>query len=202
MSTSQWTSSDEASEYGGRLLSDGRVALRALEEADLNQLVAWWNSPDFAALQQRVVKPRPVLSLAAMFRDWSSNPPVGNTGFSIVAADSGELLGHLTIHGADARDRCADFAIILGPDQVGRGIGPRATRLALAYAFRELGLNRVQLHAWAFNTRAVRAYEKAGFVVEGRRREAVFHDGRFHDELLMGVIARDFFAAAEAPAAS
>lgn len=198
MDPTQWTSTDEALEYGSSLLTDGAVALRPLEEADLNTLVAWWNSPDFAALQTKVVKPRPVLSLAAMFRDWSSNPPVGNTGFSIVDAESGELLGHLTIYGADARDRCADFAIILGPDHVGRGVGPRATRLALAYAFRELGLNRVQLNAWAFNTRAVRAYEKAGFVVEGRRREAVFHDGRFHDELLMGALARDYFAAREA----
>lgn len=95
------------------------------------------------------------------------------------------------LYGMSLPERRASFAILLGPDYVGQGIGVRATRLALSYGFRELGLNRVELNVWAFNTRAIHAYEKAGFVIEGRRREAVFHDGRFHDELIMGALAAD-----------
>jgi len=190
----QWASSDEAFEYGTGLLSDGEITLRALHDSDLGQLTAWWNSPDWGALQQRIVKPRPEAPVEQMFRDWSANKPLGDAGFSVVRSATDELLGHVTLYGASLPERAASFAIIVGPDHVGRGVGPRATRLTLSYGFRELGLNRIELRAWAFNTRAIRAYEKAGFVVEGRRREAVFHDGRFHDELIMGVLARDFFA--------
>ena len=191
MSETQWSSSDEASEYGARLLTDGEITLRALTESDLPMLVAWWNRPEWAALQQRIIKPRPDGPIEEMFRSWSVNKPLGDAGFSIVSND-GELLGHLTLYGAALPDRCASFAILISPDHVGRGIGPKATQLALSYGFRELGLNRIELHAWAFNTRAIRAYEKAGFVLEGRRREVVFHDGRFHDELIMSVLARDY----------
>ena len=194
MDEAQWTSSDDAFEYGRSLLTDGVVALRALRETDLGLLVAWWNAPEWAALQQKIVKPRPDAPIEQMFRDWSANKPLGDAGFSIADASTGDLLGHLTIYGATLPERAASFAILIAPEHVGRGIGPRATRLALSYAFRELGLHRVELHAWAFNTRAIRAYEKAGFVIEGRRREAVFHDGRFHDELIMSVLASEYFA--------
>jgi len=192
VSEAQWSSSDEASEYGGRLLTDGEITLRALTESDIPSLVAWWNRPEWAGLQQRIIKPRPDGPIEEMFRNWSANKPLGDSGFSIVSNDSGELFGHLTLYGASLPERRASFAILIGPDHVGHGIGPKATQLALSYGFRELGLNRIELHAWAFNTRAIRAYEKAGFTIEGRRREAVFHDGRFHDELMMSVLARDY----------
>jgi len=194
MSEAPWSSSEDASGYGAGLLTDGTVTLRALRESDLPLLATWWNDPEWAALQQRIIKPRPEAAIEEMFRDWSANKPVGDVGFSIVSSEGDGLLGHLTLYGMSLPERCASFAILLGPGHTGRGIGVRATRLALSYGFRELGLNRVELHAWAFNTRAIRAYEKAGFVVEGRRREAVFHDGRFHDELIMGVLARDHLA--------
>lgn len=193
MSGSHWSSSDDAFEYGGALLTDGEILLRPLREDDLASLVAWWNDPAWAALQQRIIKPRPGAGIEEMFRSWSENRTPGDAGFSIVSR-GGELLGHLTLYGGAVPERAASYAIIVGPDHVGRGIGTRATRLALSYGFRELGLNRIELRVWAFNTRAIRAYEKAGFVVEGRRREAVFHDGAFHDELLMSVLARDHLA--------
>lgn len=193
MSEAQWSASDEASGYGASLLTDGEITLRALGESDLPNLIAWWNHPEWAALQQRVIKPRPDGPIEEMFRNWSTNKPLGDAGFSIVSNDSGELLGHLTLYGASLPERCASFAILISPAHVGQGIGPKATELALSYGFRELGLNRIELHVWAFNTRGIRAYEKAGFVLEGRRREAVFHDGRFHDELIMSVLAHDYF---------
>jgi RimJ/RimL family protein N-acetyltransferase len=195
VSDARWTTSDDAAGYGSGLLSDGVAALRPLRESDLDELTSWWNSPEWAALQQRVIKPRPAAPIAEMFREWSANKPLGDTGFSIADAASGTLLGHLTLFGASLPERAASFAVMVGPEHTGRGIGPRATRLALSYGFRELGLNRIELHVWAFNTRAIRAYEKAGFIVEGCRREAVFHDGQFHDELIMSVLAREFFGA-------
>ena len=58
----------------------------------------------------------------------------------------------------------------------------------LEHAFRALGLHRVALSVFAFNERAIRAYRKAGFVIEGRAREAIWRDGRYWDELTMSVL--------------
>lgn len=57
-----------------------------------------------------------------------------------------------------------------------------------------MGLNRIGLEVRAFNTRAIASYAKAGFVEEGRRREIVFHAGQFHDEVLMSILASDWYA--------
>lgn len=49
-----------------------------------------------------------------------------------------------------------------------------------------------ELRVYAFNDRAIRCYRSAGFVEEGRRRQVVFLDGRWHDQLVMGIVRPDW----------
>jgi RimJ/RimL family protein N-acetyltransferase len=65
----------------------------------------------------------------------------------------------------------------------------------LQHAFERLGLHRVGLAVFSYNTRAIRAYEKAGFRVEGRLREAIQRQGDYFDEVQMGILAGEWFAA-------
>ena len=69
-------------------------------------------------------------------------------------------------------------------------------------AFERIGLHRVGLSVFSFNERAIRSYEKAGFRIEGRLREAIARDGRYWDEIQMGVLRDDWLAARSAAAAS
>jgi hypothetical protein len=73
----------------------------------------------------------------------------------------------------------------------------------LDHAFGTLALHRVALFVFEFNERAVRAYRKCGFVIEGRARESIWRDGRWWDELAMSVLESDWRirqAAAPVPA--
>jgi len=45
---------------------------------------------------------------------------------------------------------------------------------------------------FAFNERAIRAYQKAGFRVEGRLREAIWRDGHYVDEVQMGILSTEW----------
>ena len=74
----------------------------------------------------------------------------------------------------------------------GKGYGTDAMRVLLRYAFTEINLRRVSLGLFAYNPRAQRAYEKAGFVLEGRMRQAHCRDGQRLDELLMGVLREEW----------
>jgi RimJ/RimL family protein N-acetyltransferase len=40
-----------------------------------------------------------------------------------------------------------------------------------------------------YNGRAIRAYEKAGFVEEGRLRSAIYRDGNYFDRIMMGILS-------------
>ena len=62
------------------------------------------------------------------------------------------------------------------------------------HAFGTLGLHRIALYVFEFNERAIRAYRRCGFVIEGRSRESIWRDGRWWDELAMSVLESDWRA--------
>ncbi len=122
------------------------------------------------------------LTLAVHLR--AKNRLIGSCAFSQLDAENGSALFHITIGEKDLW---------------GRGYGTEATRLMLDHAFSTMGLHRVSLAVFAFNERAIRSYEKVGFVVEGRAREAIFRDGRFWDEISMSMLASEWRALQAAP---
>ncbi len=77
-------------------------------------------------------------------------------------------------------------------DYWGRGYGTDAMQVLLRYAFDELNLHRVSLGVFEYNTRAIRAYEKAGFVVEGRGPQELHRDGRRWDMIFMGILREEW----------
>ncbi|MFP5022811.1 spermidine N1-acetyltransferase [Pseudonocardia phyllosphaerae] len=87
--------------------------------------------------------------------------------------------------------RNAEFQIVVAPSCQGRGLAARATAAALDYAFGVLNLHKVYLVVDVENHRAVRAYERVGFTVEGELREEYFANGRYRDAYRMAVLQRD-----------
>ena len=74
------------------------------------------------------------------------------------------------------------------PDDRGKGYGSEALKLILHYAFDELNLHRVGAVTFEYNAGALRFLERAGFVVEARRRQALNRNGRRWDALMLGLL--------------
>jgi RimJ/RimL family protein N-acetyltransferase len=194
--TDEWTSNEQASAYGKSLLRGERVLLRPATDDDLKLLAEWYVDPEFTTLQSGTFQITSAADTLEQMKKWFSNKDVrGGGNFVIQLIETGAVVGGVNMFGGALPQRAATVAIQLGGSQVGKGIGTEALRLLVDFGFRELGLNRIQLEVFAYNARAIRAYEKAGFVIEGRRRQIAFHDGRFHDDLVMAVLADDWFAA-------
>lgn len=73
-----------------------------------------------------------------------------------------------------------------------QGYGSEAVRMLLKHGFDTLNLNRIFLRVFEDNPRAIRAYEKVGFVHEGRLRKAKYRDGQYLDILLMSVLREEW----------
>ena len=102
-------------------------------------------------------------------------------------------LGVTAFHRLDFVSRAAVFSICFPEAKNwGHGYGQEATGLMMEYGFDILNLNRIQLHVWEKNERAIRAYGKAGFQREGLLREAMFHNGEYCSFLVMGLLAREW----------
>jgi len=116
-------------------------------------------------------------SLAMAVHERWTGRLIGSCAFSALDPDNGSALYHITIGEKDTW---------------GRGHGTEATRLMLAHAFETLGLHRIGLTVFAFNERAIRAYRRCGFTIEGRARESIWRDGTYWDELFMSMLRSDW----------
>jgi RimJ/RimL family protein N-acetyltransferase len=108
-----------------------------------------------------------------------------------VALTNGEVVGWCDIqrHPFPAHSHRGTLGMGVIPEYRGRGIGARLIDQTLKQAF-ATGFVRIELSVRADNLRAVRLYEKVGFVGEGVLRDAVFVDGEFHDAIAMALFDR------------
>jgi RimJ/RimL family protein N-acetyltransferase len=104
----------------------------------------------------------------------------------------GSYLGEAVLNDLAPDNETCGFRIALaGPHVYGRGYGTEITRLVVDHALDTVGLHRLELQVYAFNPRAQRVYEKCGFQVEGRRRDALLWDGERVDVIDMGILRTD-----------
>ena len=164
-----------------------RVSLRWVEPPDAAWHERWFADPDVtrhlllryplspAAVEERVRK--------AAERSFADHR------FTVVRDDTGEPVGYTALRGATPENRDAEVDLVIGdPAAWGGGYGTDATRATCRYAFDRLGLHRVHLWVFPDNAAAIRIYERVGFVHEGRARDRIFKNGRWHDCLLMGLL--------------
>jgi RimJ/RimL family protein N-acetyltransferase len=109
----------------------------------------------------------------------------------------GICIGTTRLHSIIEADRRARLAIgIFDRRFWSHGYGAEAINLILGYGFSTMRLHRIDLRVLAYNNRAIRAYEKCGFVREGVERESALVDGVWHDDIIMSVLAHEYRAIA------
>jgi len=87
--------------------------------------------------------------------------------------------------------------LVFDPNAVGRGYGKEIVSLVTDYAFKRLNAHRVWLGVSENNLRAVKCYLDAGYVFEGRLRDEIFYNGRYHAALRMGVLEQEWQSIAQ-----
>ena len=117
----------------------------------------------------------------------STAMPLG-TPVSLVIDVDGVAVGGASLFDFDFLARHAEAGISLVADARGRGIGTAAIVQLVEFGFVRHNLRRIHLQAIASNIAAIRAYEKAGFVIEGRQRQHAWVRGGYEDIVRMGIL--------------
>ncbi|WP_112240275.1 GNAT family N-acetyltransferase [Kribbella monticola] len=172
-------------------LTGDLVVLRPLDEDDYDALRAATDDPEVGRLtgsHGEIAEERA--------RQWmrTRKDQTDRLDLAIVDKATGETVGEAVLNEWDPDNESCNFRILIGPGGQGRGLGTEATRLIVGYGIEVLGLHRIELGVYSFNSRARRAYEKAGFVVEGVRRDALRWDGEWFDSIVMSVLAPEWKA--------
>jgi len=169
------------------------VVLRRHEPENLDAFRRWYADAEVARLARYQDGPMRVEEIDRFFQARA----LGNESLAMAIhiRASGRLIGSCAFSQMDPDNGSAMFHITIGEKREwGRGFGTEATRLMLEHAFNSLGLHRVALAVFEFNERAVRAYKRNGFKIEGRAREAIWRDGRWWDELSMSILQSEWRA--------
>ena len=169
-----------------------RVALRRPMPSDLPALKRWYRDREIARLTRYQERPMTEQEVERFFQTRMLSPDA--LAYCIVELPEWRLIGFTTFSALDVDNGSVMFHITIGErDAWGRGLGTEATELMVGHAFERLQLHRVGLTVFSYNVRAIRAYEKAGFQIEGRLREAIIREGLFYDEVQMGILADEWF---------
>ncbi len=169
-----------------------QIRLRAIEKEDLPSFVKWLNDPEvrqglslimplslaeeedwFASMLKRSPFERPLAIEIQPDPQKESWIFVGNCGFIDI----------------DWQNRLAEIGIHIGEKEYwNQGYGTKAMRLMLKHGFENLNLHRLWLRVFKNNQRAIRSYEKAGFILEGKFREAQYLEGKYVDVMIMSML--------------
>lgn len=161
-------------------------------EADVAALIRWARDSEYLRLQNGdPAMPRSAARAKEILSDAQAR---NGATFILRPLDDERALGFVGLwvnwtHGD------AWLGIGIGDrDDWSKGYGSEALRLALRYAFTELNLHRVSLTVLEGNARAIRAYEKAGFVFEGQSRQYSRYDGQWLGEVFMGILKEEWIS--------
>lgn len=167
------------------------VALRPLNKADAPLLYKWINDPEVHQFL-KVTMPISFEEEEAWPVSLAGRKP-GDVIFGIVLLETGKLIGNMGLHRINYINGTAVTGSIIGEKQYwGQGLGTEAKMLVLEYAFNTLNLRKVCASVYDFNGRSKRCMEKCGYHQEGVRKQHIYRNGRYADEILMAVFREDF----------
>jgi RimJ/RimL family protein N-acetyltransferase len=174
------------------LFQGERVQLTSITPEDAPTMARWYEDGAFGRLWDAdTSRPRS----EGQIRDWFNETAQNKSAFAfaIRLKDTRELIGYLDIDSIIWNNGVAWISLAIGePAQRGKGYGEEAMRLALKFAFHEINLHRLQLTVFEYNDRAIRLYERLGFVREGTYREFLNRDGQRYDMYLYGLLRREW----------
>ncbi|HEY3354353.1 MAG TPA: GNAT family protein [Polyangia bacterium] len=177
------------------MLNAQRLRLRLLDRGDLSRCVSWLHEPEIRR-QLLVILPFSLEREEQWFAQ-QLQQPVELHPFAVERpiGDDWEHIGVAGYQNLDWRNRSVEIGLFIGEKALwGLGLGTELTELVVRHAFASLNMHRVHLRVFADNARAVRVYEKAGFVREGCQRDADFREGRYRDVLLYALLRPEWDA--------
>ena len=175
-----------------------RIRFRRDERADIPRFTEWLNDPAVTRYLGAINLPQSMANEEQWFENMLKLPR-DEQPFAIEIretegqADAWRLVGNCSFMNIDQISHSAEVGLFIGDkSQWNQGYGTEVVQLLLRVGFNILNFNRIFLRVDVDNKGGIRAYKKAGFILEGRLRQAVFQDGQYRDMLLMSVLRSEW----------
>jgi [ribosomal protein S5]-alanine N-acetyltransferase len=165
-----------------------RIYLRGLEESDLEgDYFQWFNDADTCAYNSHARFPNTRQEMQDYFRRTQASR--SEIVFAVVLKARDKHVGNVALQQVDWMGRSAMFSILIGAKGLhGKGIGKEAALLLRDYAFARLNLRRLHCGTHVDNQAMRKLALAMGMREEGRRVQAIFKNGGYHDIIEYGMV--------------
>ena len=161
--------------------------LRELRMSDVKEnYYRWMNDPETTEFLESRFFPNSLEKIKEFVESVSDG---NNPFFAIIANEGNCHIGNIKLGPINWIHRFADVALLIGEkDYRGKGFATESIRLITDYAFNDLNLHKLTAGCYAANTGSLKAFQKAGFSVEGVRKDHYFHKSTYVDSIMLGII--------------
>lgn len=170
-----------------------KVQLRSLAKEDAPHIVRVYN---FLESRRFLDDPAPLSQDDIeqwIEKGWEQRKAHQSYFFAIETLKPRQFIGVCGLFAISKINQKAELMIVIYEKRHrGQGYGSEALKLLLQFGFNQLNLHRIVLFTHDINEAAQRIYEKIGFKPGGRRRQASFFEGAYHDLLLYEMLASEF----------
>lgn len=168
------------------------MKLRKLEEKDADGMLEWMQDPEMQKGFRFNAEEKNREDVLSFIRNANIELVNGKNIHYAVSDEDDEYLGTISLKNVDLVNKKAEYAISLRRMAQGKGIATEATHEILKMAFEQYDLQRVYLNVLSDNQRAIRLYEKCGFVYEGEFRKHLFLRGEYKSLKLYGMLKEEW----------
>lgn len=164
------------------MLTSNEITLRALKYQDENRIYKWANDPELKDLTGTIF---PISELE--HKNWIESRMTHQLDKTLIIETKDEVaIGLIGIKSVDLINSNGEIYIYIGEsDYLGMGLGTKALDLFLDFNFNRLNIHKIYLHVFEFNVRAIKSYEKLGFIIEGNLQDNLFMNGKYHNTVIM-----------------
>ncbi len=176
------------------IIESGHVFLRPVEPSDVPLYHRWRTDAEVAALAG-LPAPSSLAQMERRLAEAAENRGKDAYSFLICLLEDERPIGDVSLFELDLHNGSAELGIFIGEKgEWGKGYGTDAVNAIVDFGFGSLRLERIWLNVWTENARAMRAYEKAGFIREGTLRHDRYEGGRFTDGHVMSLLRDEWLA--------
>jgi len=175
------------------MIKGKRIKLAPLKREYIDIFLKWFNDPE---ITQYLIMYKPLTR--DFEEEWfdAIKHQEDRVYFSILLLDEEnpeKIIGNCAIQNINVKNRACSCGITIGEKEYqGIGYGTEAMEMLVEYGFNTLNMNRIELVVYEFNIRAYKSYKKVGFIEEGRKRQARYHNGKYYDEVIMAILREDW----------
>lgn len=169
-----------------------KICLRAMEESDADFFYETLQDMDIQKNESDIRVPMSHKACEDFAMEQASKGNDNVSPFLIIEDKDKNRVGMASPSIEDSRVGVFTSGIFIKPEFQRKGYAKEAILMILNFYFNQLRCQKFNASVYSYNEPSNRLCQKIGLVVEGRRRNTVFTDGKFYDEILYGLTNDEF----------